>query len=165
MATAPAPATSSTMWRSGSRQERVARRKSSIPPSRTHAIGTSALISQLIRNHGNSGSPVAEALLCVVSGGKFFGAGNNASGSPDSGLATGLVIWSNVSGISVQTGEQVRDSEEGEHHDSESEDCEVSSATSTPSTSNAHVKVAGVDQPRNRRPRLFGIPIPVGTAG
>src|SRR5579863_2934227 len=44
------------MCRSGSRQESVANRKSNIPPSRTQAIGTRALISQLMRSQGNSGS-------------------------------------------------------------------------------------------------------------
>src|SRR5215831_1676410 len=106
------------MWRSGSRHERVARRKRSIPPSRTHAIGTSALISQLIRNHGNSESPLAKAPFWVVSGPRtVFRWENNAS---DSGLSPVLVMCSKVSGISVQSGKQVRNSEEGKHHHSES---------------------------------------------
>jgi hypothetical protein len=60
MATAPAPATSRTVWRSGSRHDTVASRNSSIPPSKTQAIGTSALISQLMRSLRSSSPVVGE---------------------------------------------------------------------------------------------------------
>src|SRR5579872_464342 len=177
MATAPAPATSKTMCRSGSRQESVARRNRSIPPSRTHAIGTSALISQLIRNQGISGSPLYGAPSCAVVrevGSAVFAypvlntvwrEPMDASVSVDSGLATGFVIWLSVSSISMQSGKQVRDTKECKHHDPESQDCEVSGTASPPATSDAHVEISGINQPGNRRPRLFGVPVPVGTPG
>src|SRR5579864_2210592 len=197
MATAPAPATSNTMWRSGSRHESVASRNSSIPPSRTQAIGTSALISQLMRNHGNSGSWIWEALASLtgpVEIGSFSTkadgyavlknplrawAGTSLETAPatspvtspagrefrSSGRGTGLVILEMVSGISVQSGQQIRDSEEGEHHDCKAENGEVSCRPSAPASGDAHVQVSGIDEPGNRRPRLFGVPVPVRTPG
>src|SRR5579859_4839568 len=177
MPTAPAPATANTMWRSGSRQESVASRNSSIPPSSTQAIGTRALISQLMRNHGSSGSGGCAAGLALAGSisavaplevlKKLF----LAAGAPVVASASGSIGFSGsvpvflVSGIGVQSRQQVRHSEEGEHHDGESEDCEVSGTASAPAARDPHVQISRIDQPSNRRPRLFGVPIPIGTPG
>src|SRR5579862_7380244 len=150
------------MWRSGSRQERVANRKSSMPPSRTHAIGTSALISQLIRNHGNSGSWVSAAPGSVAAPAtgsipasspaypvlnEVLRAGRISSTGWASGSAGELLICFAASGISVQSRQQVRDSEEREHHHRESEDGEVSRSPAPPAAGYAHVQVSGIYQP------------------
>src|SRR5215469_14638978 len=177
MATAPAPATSRTMWRSGSRQESVASRNSSIPPSSTHAIGTSALISQLIRSQGRSGSPLCRAPTSpsddVLSAGsptspvlnELFRARAGFTGSSGSRFRPGFVICFAALSIRVQSVQQVRYSEEGEHNHPESQDCEVCGPAATPAAGNPHVQVSGIHQPRDRRPRLFGIPVPVRTPG
>src|SRR5579862_407271 len=164
------------MWRSGSRQESVANRNSSMPPSRTHAIGTSALISQLMRNHGNSGSWVSVAPSCATASetgaaaasslaypvlNELLRDGRIVSTGWTSDSAGELLICFAVSGISVQSRKQVRHSEESEHHNRKSEDGEVSRTASTPTARDAHVQVSGIHQPRNRRPRLFGVPVPV----
>src|SRR5215472_12329972 len=93
------------------------------------------------------------------------GDGETCSGLGFSGGGAGFVILAMVSGIRVQPGQQVRHSEEGEHHNGESKNREVSRAASTPAPRDTHVQVSGVDEPRDRRPRLFGVPVPVGTPG
>src|SRR5579859_7709234 len=182
MATAPAPATSKTMWRSGSRQERVASRNRSMPPNSTHAIGTKALISQLMRNQGSSGSftgaPAAGAPepSSAMSGSTACGAleysvlkklarGRAAAATSRSAATSGLVCSFAVSGICMQSRQQVSDSEEREHHHREAEDGEVSRTAPAPAASDAHVEISGINEPGNRRPRLLGVPVPVGTPG
>src|ERR1700739_1363895 len=180
MPTAPARATSKTMWRSGSRQDRVANKNSSMPPSRTQAIGTSALISQLIRNQGNSGSwfspapssaTASETEFVAASSleypvlNELLRAGRIASTGWASGSAGELLVTRAVSGISVQSRKKVRYSEESEHHNGKSENSKVSGPPAAPAAGNAHVQISGIHQPSNRRPRLFGVPIPRGATG
>src|SRR3954453_15036392 len=78
--------------------------------------------------------------------------------SSGSGLGLGLVmsfICRARSGIRMQSVEQVCNPEKREHHDAESENGEVGGAPAPPSAGNAHVEISGIDQPSNRRPRLF----------
>src|SRR5580700_10600193 len=152
MATAPAPATIRTAWRSGSRRDTVARVKRSNPASRTKPTGRIALSCQLTRTELRWNSSAVSWARGAAPAAAFVG--SEFTGADCRRLSIG-----------VHPGEQVSYAEEGEHHHGESQDGEVGSAPASPSARDAHVEVAGVYQPGNRGPGFFRIPAPVGAPG
>src|SRR5579871_2711597 len=99
MAMAPTPATTSTRCLSGFCQENVASVNSIRPFTRMNTIGSTALICQFKRTRLTAGSS-SSGFAPAMSAGK-------------------------TSGIGMQSGQQVRHAEEGEHHDGEAKDGEV----------------------------------------
>src|SRR5579862_8607372 len=106
MATAIAPATISSVWRSGSRNEIVARVKNSNPASNTRPTGNMALSCQLTR--------------IVVR--------RNSSDAAPAGSVEGradLVSDEMRLGISMHSRQKIGHSKECEHYNGESQDREV----------------------------------------
>src|SRR5689334_23178097 len=142
MATAPELATSSTAWRSVFCSDTVASRNRIRPLSSTTATGNTALISQLMRTEWLRGA-------CSETG-------------VAAAFAATPADWSEpVSGIGVQSRQQISDSEEGKHHHYKAQYGEVSCTASTPSAGDAHVQIAGVNQPGDGGPCFLRVPTPV----
>lgn len=164
MATAPAPAMTSTRWRSIPRSETVESRNRSMPARSTTATGhrvfncqftriddTAALSStsdagciivcRLARQQGGSPSGVRMDAACRVS----LRGGDAAS-----------CVSTPVSRIGMQSREQVGHSEEGEHHDPKSQDGKVGCPAAAPAARDPHMKVASVHQPGDGCPGLLG---------
>src|SRR5215471_18633910 len=131
MATAPAPATKSTVWRWVSRHETVASMKRSRPFSNTNATGSTAFNCQFKRTM--RGFDI-RGLISSCAGGRTEAASGLTSVR---GCKLDSVL-SFVLGIGMQARQQVRDSEECEHHYCESEDRKVRRPAPAPSASDAH---------------------------
>src|SRR5208283_2517794 len=164
IATAPAPATIRTACRSGSRKDTVARVKRINPARSTKPTGRIAFSCQFMRTElARDSSPSDEK--------------TSAPPLPDSLEGrTGVAVVSAVPaidfaencvwlGIRVKSRKQVRDAEEGEHHNDKAENREVGGTPATPSASDAHVKIACVHEPGNGCPGFFRIPTPIRAPG
>src|ERR1035437_2339331 len=128
MATAPAPATISTAWRSGSRKDTVASVNSSSPASSTSPTGRMALSCQLKRMEPNRMSSRCDEPRDDEP--------VENTGSLPPGTAKFDADWGGLS-IGMQSGQQVGHAKESEHHHGKAGDGEVSGATATPSARDA----------------------------
>src|SRR6266581_4549676 len=117
IAAAPAPAMANTLCRSGSRKESVESRKRSMPANSTTATGQIVFSCQLTRIEDIFPPAVPSSL--------------------------DRTLFS-ISGIGMQSRQQVRHAEESEHHHRKSENRKVRGPAPPPAAGNAHVQISRI---------------------
>src|SRR5260370_13195035 len=78
--------------------------------------------------------------------------GEAAAGVSSAG-GSGSICFRIISGISMQSRQQVSHTEEREHHNCESQHREVGGTPPSPSACDAHVQIAGIVEPSKPHPR------------